>query len=126
MKGATEVLKDCVKKDILLGLCQSEIADKIVNDKYGVNLSYTTHAAASLISNTRKSIKEEWQEENNYLRETMLQRLMNLYNICLNNKDRNCALNTLKEINKITGMYEPDKLNLNIDSEVNIDFGFEN
>lgn len=119
-----DVLKRKVKIDILKGKLSGDIIHKLMNDEYGYGKVLAKHHSEQIISDVKKQIREEWANESQYLRETQLERLVRLYADSLTNNDRQSALNTLKEINKITGQYEAQKMDINVNGEILVDFGF--
>ena len=127
-KGATEQLKRYIANDILNGGTQITIVQKITEDVYGVGYTLSEHSAKDLIAKVRKDLREDWAEERKHLQEIQMQRLLDLYTESREALDRLSALNTLKEMNKMCGLYEPDKVSVEakVDSKIVIDFGFNN
>lgn len=124
-KNATEQLKRYISNDLLDGATQSVLVQKITEDAYGVGLKYSVHTAKDIISECRRILRDDWKEERETLREMQLNRLLDLYTESREAKDRLTALNTLKEINKVTGQYEPIRVDATIDGTISIDFGFD-
>lgn len=125
-KNATEQLRRCVAKDILKGATQIKLIQKINKDAYGLGIKLPKDSAENLISKTRKELREDWIEERKGLQEIQLQRLMDLYEESREANDRYSALNTMKEINKMVGLYEAEKIKVDasINGSIEIDFGF--
>lgn len=126
-KGLTDALFQKVREDIYKGLSQSDLIDRIINNFYELKYEKTPniHYARNIISDVRKKIKEEWKEQNQELKELQLGRLLDLYNESRKNNDRMNALNTLKEINKVGNIYEAEKVDMTINADIQIDFGFD-
>lgn len=122
-----DLLKEYVYNELLRGTTQSELVEKIQNDFWNIGKTYSTGSAKNLITQVRKEIKSDWEEERKDVRDTLLARLMSLYSDSIDAKDRYGALNCLKEIAKITGLYEPQKLdvNANVNGGLVIDFNFD-
>lgn len=123
---ATIFLEDKVYRDILKGVPVSTIIDRIEHDYYKSGLHYSpkgkSQSARNLLTRVRKKMKADYEEERKHLRETTINRLHNLYNECMDNLDRQTALNTIKYIGKITGMEEPQKVEVNLNGQIEIDF----
>lgn len=125
-KGATEILKHRIYNDLMIGGTYSNIVAKVRNDDYNVGYTLGKECAKNLVTKVRKTIREDYMEEREHLRETNIARLLDLYNEALKNGDRLTGLKTLQEMNKMVGIYEPQNLNLNLQGEVTIDFGLSN
>lgn len=123
-KYKTDLVKVHLYNEILKGTTQSELVDKLNTDFWGVGQKYPVVRARELLSKVRKEVREDWNEEKAELRETTLARLMSLYTECLDQKDRQTALKTLQEISKITGLYDAQKLDVSLNANIEIDFGF--
>lgn len=124
-KNATEQLKRYVANDILNGGTQATLVQKITEDVYGVGYTLNVHSAKDLIAKVRRQLKEDWESERQELKEIQLQRMLDLYTESRLAFDRYNALNVLKEINKMVGLNEPEKIEAKIDGSITIDFGFE-
>ena len=125
-KNATEQLKRHIQNDILQGGTQKALVSRMVEDYYDVGYTLSEHSARDLIAKCRKELRDDWIEERKHLQEIQLQRLLDLYSESREAMDRMNALNTLKEVNKMTGLYPSEKLdvNANIKGDIVIDFGF--
>ncbi|MBQ0089745.1 MAG: hypothetical protein KBT27_10500 [Prevotellaceae bacterium] len=124
-KNATEQLKKEVYNDILRGNTQSNLVNKITTDYYNVGLKYSVHTAKDLISEVRRIVRADYQEEQKFLRESNINRLLDLYNESFEVGDRSTALKTLQEMNKMCGLYESEKLDVTLNGNVDINFGFD-
>lgn len=124
-KGMTEILFQKVREDIYKGLSQADLIERIVTNYYQLKYDKepSLHYARNVISDVRKEIKEEWKEQNQELKELQLGRLLDLYNDSRKNNDRMNALSTLKEINKVSNLYEAEKIDMTISGNIEIDFG---
>ena len=119
-------LKYLVKKDLLLGLPNKDIIEKLRTGAYETKDKLQMRRAKNYICLIRKEIAKDWQAQEKELKEMMLTRLLNLYATSLDAQDRANALNSLKEINKVTGLYSTQKMDVNLTGDLNIDFGFDN
>ena len=91
--------------------------------KYALRM--TQKRRKSMIADVRKQIKDDYAAEHTELRATALARLYDLYNECIEIGDRGNAVQCLKEINKMCGLYEPEKIDMRVAAEVvNVDFNF--
>lgn len=125
-KNATEQVKNHIYNDLLRGATQSNLVEKLTTDYYDIGIKYSEHTSKDLIAKVRKIIRKDYEEEKSFLRETNINRLLDLYNESIEFGDRGTALKTLQEMNKMVGIYEPDKIDVTLDSNITIDFGFDN
>lgn len=125
-KNATEQVKNYIYNDLLRGATQSNLVDKLTKDLYEVGIKYSAHTSRDLISKVRRMVRADYLEERKELRETNLNRLLDLYSEAKDNKDRFTALKTLQELNKMCGLYEAEKVDVNINGNITVDFGFDN
>lgn len=125
-KGIQELLIRHICNDLLNGAVQSVLLEKIQDDTYGVGKTYQISMARQLIALARKRIREDWKEESKELREMQLNRILDLYTESREIGDRMSALKSLQEINKISGLYEPTKVDMKVGGSIDISFGFEN
>ena len=123
-KTATRLAKDHIYNDLCIGATQKNLVSKLMNDDYGIGIKYKDHAARDLIALVRREIREDFEEEKKELKETMVQRLLFLYNESLEIGNHANALNSLKELGKVCGLYEPMNYNVNLNGGLTVDFGF--
>lgn len=115
-------LEKHIWNEIIQGATNANLVDKIKNDYWNLGLKYCDGSAKNVVTRVRQQMKEDWKQELPTLREMQMQRLLSLYNESLEAADRGNALKTLQEINKVTGLYEAEKIDLNISGEVEINF----
>lgn len=117
----SEILEEKIYRDIMNGKMLTEIFQKIKHQEYG-NKKLTENGAMGVISTVKKRIREDWQAESKELRENMLTRMLDLYTDCRANNDRKTAADVLKNITKVTGIDAPEKIDLNLEGEITINF----
>lgn len=122
--NAKDQLRRHLINDLLNGASQSVLIQKIEEDAYQLGITYKVASAKNIISQCRKLLKADWEAERKDLREMQLTRLLDLYTDAREMRDTRGALSVLQEINKITGQYEAQKLDVNLSGDINIDFGF--
>lgn len=114
--------------DICNGLPRFQIQKKLENDCYE---GYTTStlcksSKAAYIKEAYDMCAVEKQEEKDKLRDIMYNRLLGVYNACIEAHDHTNAINSAKELNKLMGLYEPDKkqIDATVEQTITLDFGF--
>lgn len=115
-----------VINDLLSGGVYSVIIDKLVNDAYDIEYNYSVKSAQEIIKEARDVIKADYEEQRGQIKEQLIAILNDLLTECREYKDRNSAIKTVQEIAKLTGAYEPEKIEAKIDEDINIDFKFDN
>lgn len=124
-EAKTEVLEQHIYREIMNGTTWKDLLIKVRADYWKMGIPFSSEVAArNIISRVKKRIKDDWVEESKVLRETLLSRMMDLYADCRRNNDRKVANDILKNLAKITGVGEPEKVDVNISGAVEIDFGF--
>lgn len=124
---SVEVSKEARRKvydDIVKCESYNNILDKLETDAYGLGKCFTYNTAQKIYRDCTKMIKEDFEAKRAELKETFLSNLLDIANDARKNGDRYSAVMALKEGIKLTGAAEPTKLE--IDSVVNINFGFDN
>lgn len=126
-KGVSEQLRRHVQNDILAGANQKALVSRIMEDYYELGYKLNRDRATEFIARCRKELKEDWLEERKHLQEIQMQRLLDVYSESREALDRMNALNTLKEISKLCGLYPSEKLdvNANIKGDIVIDFNLD-
>lgn len=114
-----------VVNDLLNGGVYSVIKDKLINDAYGIDYNYSVKSAEEIIAEARKIIKEDYEEQRKEIKEQLIAILNDLFTECREYKDRYNALKVVQEIAKLTGAYEPEKIEAKIEEDVTIDFKFD-
>lgn len=117
----SEILEQKIYRDIMNGKMLTEIYQKIMHQEYD-NKKLSDRGANAVISTVKKRIRVDWQAESKELRENMLTRMLDLYTDCRANNDRKTAADVLKNITKVTGIDAPEKIDLNLEGEITINF----
>lgn len=128
--GQSSFLRDLAVKHTYNGIVEgktySNLIDALLNDDYGIGKTYKTSWAADIVATARKMVKSDWEEDRKTLKESLYITYMDLFAEARNAKDRTSAINILKELAKLGGAYEGDKVNLNINGEIDINFNLDN
>lgn len=126
-KTTTTILKNYIYNDFLQGATFHNIVSKLQNDDYNIGQKYTWQSSVNLIKEVKQLIKEDFQKEQEGLREGMLAKLYDLYEQCVTMGDKGTALKTLQEVSKLCGIYpkEQKQIDMNLNGTVEIDFGIE-
>lgn len=122
---STSKKKIAIQKALLKGMTYCQIREALRNDELGLGEPLTHSSIQKLITAVYKEMRECFKEEKEAIVEQQYERLMNLYSTSLEANDRTNALNSLKEINKMTGVYEPQKVDLSVSGEIEIDFSMD-
>lgn len=119
-----DALVKCIYKDIVNGYTTSQIAHRVKNDKYDLGFKPENERYAELlIMEARKIVADDFKNE----RETMKPKLVAVVHDILKeaseNQDAKMRLEAVKEIAKLTGSYEPDKVE--VKEEIVVNFGLD-
>lgn len=123
-----EELLELIWCDIMNGVSRYQIKLKLERDAYeGYPTStYSRSGQYKLIKDAYDKCEIELQGKRDELRKVFYDRFLSLYNDCIENGDRRTALETLKYITKLSGLEEPEKIELSgtLNENINITFGF--
>ena len=86
---------------------------------------YADNTILRMYKEAHRWLKVEQEGDKEQLRDIFYERYLNLYKNSLQANDRTNALATLKEMTRMLGLNEPEKLNIKEDRKIIIDFGFE-
>lgn len=121
-------LMELIWCDILNGVSRYQILLKLERDAYPgfITSAYKRSSKYKIVKDAYDHCKIELDGNKDKLRQLFYDRLLGLYNDCIENRDRRTALETLKYISKLSGIEEPEKIELSgtLDNNVNITFGF--
>lgn len=120
-----DLLIRCICKDIAKGVNRRDIIQKGINDEYGVGQKYTYSTMGQYATEAKKIITDQWKEEMKGFRDQIKDMYLDTYNDAREHNDRIAAVQSLKELGKIAGCYDPETINLSVQGELVIDFGFE-
>lgn len=111
--------------DLLNGAVYSVLKTKLMEDEYGIGHCYSEDGVYDLVTEARKRIMQDFEEEREHIKSELMARLNDLFTECREVGDRGVALKTLQEIAKLTGAYEPMKIDQKVDEQITIDFNLE-
>lgn len=117
-----------ITSDIIEGANRETVVRKMKNNKYNMSFKtsdYTDNTIIKMYKEAHRWLKVEQEGDKDQLRNVFYERYLNLYKISLDANDRTNALATLKEMTRMLGLNEPEKLNIKEDRRIIIDFGFE-
>ena len=117
-----------ITSDIIEGANREFVVRKMKNNEYNMSFKTSEYADNTIIKMYKEAhrwLKVEQDGDKDQLRNVFYERYLNLYKNSLQANDRTNALATLKEMTRMLGLNEPDKLNIKEDRRIIIDFGFE-
>lgn len=110
-----------VVNDILDGATYSVLFQKLTEDEYGLDYKYSQSMAQKIITKARKRMKEDYKEALPQMRETLTNICMDILSEAKQIGDRMNALKAVDYVAKLTGAYEPTKVEAKVENYV-IDF----
>lgn len=114
--------------DIIEGANRATVVRKMKNNEYNMSFKTSDYADNTIIRMYKEAhrwLKVEQEGDKDELRNIFYERYLHLYRNALQSNDRTNALATLKEMTRMLGLNEPEKLNIKEDRRIIIDFGFE-
>lgn len=117
-----------ITSDIIEGANREYVVRKMKNNEYNMSFKTSEYADNTIIKMYKEAhrwLKVEQDGDKDQLRNVFYERYLNLYKNSLQANDRTNALATLKEMTRMLGLNEPEKLNIKEDRRIIIDFGFE-
>lgn len=117
-----------ITSDIIEGASRGTVVRKMKNNEYNMSFKTSEYADNTIIKMYKEAhrwLKVEQDGDKDQLRNVFYERYLNLYKNSLQANDRTNALATLKEMTRMLGLNEPDKLNIKEDRRIIIDFGFD-
>lgn len=117
-----------ITSDIIEGASRGTVVRKMKNNEYNMSFKTSEYADNTIIKMYKEAhrwLKVEQDGDKDQLRNVFYERYLNLYKNSLEANDRTNALATLKEMTRMLGLNEPDKLNIKEDRRIIIDFGFD-
>ena len=113
-----------VYEDIINGIRNDVILSKIQKGEYSKKFSNKT-TAEDVIKAVRKMMRKDWEDRKEVLKGEYLTRMENLYRKCMEANDRSTAATVLRDFAKVTGLTDPQKVELDISADIQIDFGVD-
>lgn len=117
-----------ITSDIIEGANRETVVRKMKNNEYNMSFKtsdYADNTITKMYKEAHRWLKVEQEGDKDQLRNVFYERYLNLYKNSLQANDRTNALATLKEMTRMLGLNEPEKLNIKEDRRIIIDFGFE-
>ena len=116
-----------IADDIIVGYTWKDIKKKIETDQYNPfkTSNKTRERQWQYYKEATALLKVEFEEEKKELRNVLYERYLSLYKTCVSRNEMNTALNSLKEIAKLMGLNEADKVDVTSENKIVIDFSFE-
>lgn len=117
-----------ITSDIIEGANRETVVRKMKNNEYNMSFKTSEYADNTIVKMYKEAhrwLKVEQDGDKDQLRNVFYERYLNLYKNSLQANDRTNALATLKEMTRMLGLNEPEKLNIKEDKKIIIDFGFE-
>lgn len=120
MKHKREDIVDAVVK---MRIEKGASTKTIINDFLMGQLGYKTSYAYDLYKQARVKIVELYDTKNTELANEALGTLESLYEDAISNGEKKLALEVRKEINKLTGLYAAEKIDIrgNVDNKIIIE-----
>ena len=91
----------------------------LLSERYGIART----AANQWISRATEIIKEDTTVLYTGIKDVVISRLDSIYRDAVETKDKRNALQALRQMTEITGIAEPTKTDMNLNSDIRIDFG---
>lgn len=116
-----------IADDIIVGYTWKDIKKKIETDQYNPfkTSNKTRERQWQYYKEATALLKVEFEEEKKELRNVLYERYLSLYKTCVSRNEMNTALNSLKEIAKLMGLNEADKVDVTSENKIVIDFTFD-
>lgn len=117
-----------IADDIIYGYNYKDIKKKLENDQYEPfkTSNKTRERQWQYYKEATALLKVEFDEEKKELRNVLYERYLSLYKTCVSRNEMNTALNSLKEMAKLMGLNEADKIDITSNNNIVIDFSFDN
>ena len=115
--------------DIIEGANREKVINKLKNNGYNMAFKTSDYNESTMLKMYKEAhrwLKVEHDGDKQELRNLFYERYLNLYENSLKSNDRTNALATLKEMTRMLGLNEPEKLDIKEDKRIIIDFGFDN
>lgn len=123
-KGMTRYQKEaCVRaiyKDIVNGYTFHEIKERILNDVYGVGYKVNEWWANDMINEAQRRVAADFEEERKIFKPKLVAVVNDILRQASECKDQKMRLESAKELAKLSGSYEPEKVD--IKQDIVIDF----
>lgn len=123
-KGMTKYQKEaCVRaiyKDIVNGYSHSQIMQRAIQDVYGVGYEVNEWWANDMINEAQRRVAEDFEEERKIFKPKLVAVVNDILRSATEMKDNRMRLESAKELARLSGSYEPEKVD--IKQDIVIDF----
>lgn len=110
--------------DVMNGYSRYELLRRLEVDYYGWESDkWSRSKRYELLKEAYNKCKLELTEKRDDLKMVMFNRYLSIYQDSVEARDRGNALKALDSITKLSGIAEPDKVDITQDVKVSIDFG---
>lgn len=110
--------------DIMNGFSRYELIRRLEVDYYGWGSDkWSRSKRYEVLKEAHDKCKMELTEKRDELRQVMYNRYLSVYQSAVENMDRSNAIKALDSIVKLSGISEPEKVDITQDVHVTIDFG---
>lgn len=114
-------------KEIVNGATSKQIIPKLMNDEYHFGYEKCSYdEATKLMTRAHELIKEEFEVEKEIMRPKLVATVNDILHNASLEKDANMRLKAVQELAKMTGGYEPSKLELKQDIVIDFNLSDEN
>ena len=122
-----EELVQLIVCDILNGMSRYRVLLKLKRDQYEdfKSSEFSRSKQYDLVQEAYECCKIPLAEDRQKQRELFIARYEDILEECRDARDRQNAIAALKEMGKILGIYEPDKVDVTANVSVDISFGLE-
>ena len=122
-----EELVQLIVCDILNGMSRYRVLLKLKRDQYEdfKSSEFSRSKQYDLVQEAYECCKIPLAEDRQKQRELFIARYEDILEECRDSRDRQNAISALKEMSRLLGLYEPDKVDVNANVNVDISFGLE-
>lgn len=113
-----------IYNDCLLGMTESMIVNKLVDDFYDIGKKYSQAYAYTLLAEVKAMIRDDMEKEIQDIRINLMAKAYDTYADAREHGDRSNAMSALNFISKITGALDPRYGQTNVQNII-IDFHFD-
>ena len=122
-----EELVQLIVCDILNGMSRYRVLLKLKRDQYEdfKSSEFSRSKQYDLVQEAYECCKIPLAEDRQKQRELFIARYEDILEECRDSRDRQNAIAALKEMSRLLGLYEPDKVDVKANVNVDISFGLE-
>lgn len=109
-----------IYRDIVNGYSHSEIMERVIKDVYGIGYSANKYWANDLINMAMHRVAEDFEEERKIFKPKLVAVVNDILRQATECKDQKMRLESAKELAKLSGSYEPERVD--VKQDIIIDF----